>query len=218
MPGGSLGNPIAQTGAGGGLYGSQSTIPVLYETASVTLGSYGTLDWLRKLQIFSAEFWAEEGSNAAVTARSSAAALGAVVGFAVIAISTPMNGWGSSCRYGELYDPCKSTTIFNEEAAKEGATEGADDSGSERERGLPPEGIVPPVAEPGKLTVGPASRPAERKEGGKSLWDANGGEWRYYPEDKWHNPHWDYNPHDQPKGAPWQNVPIGDLPPRKLKP
>ncbi len=70
----------------------------------------------------------------------------------------------------------------------------------------------PPVE--GDTKPGPASRPSERDKGGKSLWDDNGGEWRYSPEDKWHNPHWDYNPHDKPN-SPWQNVPIGTLPPRK---
>jgi hypothetical protein len=88
------------------------------------------------------------------------------------------------------------------------------DEGEERVRGLPPEGVAPPVAEPDKLEAGPASRPSEQQKGGQSLWDADGGEWRYAPEDKWHNPHWDYNPHDAPK-SPWENVPIGNLPPRK---
>jgi hypothetical protein len=40
-------------------------------------------------------------------------------------------------------------------------------------RGLPPEGIRPPV--PGKLTPGPASRPSEQAKGGQSLWDGTGG-------------------------------------------
>ncbi len=34
------------------------------------------------------------------------------------------------------------------------------------------------------------------------------------PEDKYHNPHWDYNPWRHPSD-PWQNVPIPPLPPRK---
>lgn len=77
--------------------------------------------------------------------------------------------------------------------------------------GLPPEGLRPPVD--GKLTTGPASRPSEQAEGGMSLWDEKGGEWRYDPgTDKWHNPHWDYNPHDR-KFARWQNIQIGKLPP-----
>lgn len=82
-----------------------------------------------------------------------------------------------------------------------------------RVRGLPPEGLRPPVA--GTLTPGPASRPSEQRVGGQSLWDEKGGEWRYFPGDKYHNPHWDYNPHNMPKGAPWQNVPINNLPPVK---
>lgn len=79
-------------------------------------------------------------------------------------------------------------------------------------RGLPPEGVHPPV--PGNVTPGPASRPSEQRRGGQSLWDEKGGEWRYFPGDKWHNPHWDYNAHDLPRGSEWRNVPIDNLPPR----
>ena len=82
-------------------------------------------------------------------------------------------------------------------------------------RGLPPEGVEPPVA--GDLTPGPASRPSEAGKGGQSLWDETGGEWRYFPGDKYHNPHWDFNPHNAPN-SPWGNVPIGDLPPVKESP
>jgi hypothetical protein len=78
-------------------------------------------------------------------------------------------------------------------------------------RGLPPEGLHPPVS--GPLTPGPASRPSEQSAGGQSLWDEHGGEWRYFPGDKWHNPHWDYNPHSNPN-SPWDNIPINGLPPR----
>lgn len=76
-------------------------------------------------------------------------------------------------------------------------------------RGLPPEGIRPPVS--GDLTPGPASRPSEVDKGGQSLWDGRGGEWRYFPGDRRHNPHWDYNPHDVPNSR-WQNIQIGGLP------
>lgn len=82
-------------------------------------------------------------------------------------------------------------------------------------RGLPPKGVHPPV--PGDLTPGPASRPSEAGKGGQSLWDENGGEWRFFPGDKWHNPHWDYNPHNAPN-SPWDNVPIGGLPHLKDNP
>lgn len=78
-------------------------------------------------------------------------------------------------------------------------------------RGLPPEGVRPPIE--GPLTPGPASRPSEAGKGGQSLWDKDGGEWRYFPGDKWHNPHWDYNGHGNPK-SPWDNIPINGLPPR----
>lgn len=82
-------------------------------------------------------------------------------------------------------------------------------------RGLPPEGVSPPVA--GDLTQGAASRPSEAGKGGQSLWDDSGGEWRYFPGDRHHNPHWDFNPHNVPN-SPWDNVPIGDLPPVKDNP
>ena len=32
-----------------------------------------------------------------------------------------------------------------------------------------------------KMCEGPASRPSEVAQGGRSLWDESGGEWRYYP-------------------------------------
>jgi RHS repeat-associated protein len=83
-----------------------------------------------------------------------------------------------------------------------------------RTRGLPPSGVNPPGYNPNKWKTGPASRPSERNNGGQSNWDPNGGEWRYSPSDNWHNPHWDYNPHNSPN-SPWQNIPIGGLPPRK---
>jgi RHS repeat-associated protein len=79
------------------------------------------------------------------------------------------------------------------------------------DRGLPPDGVHPPEKGPDDVTVGPASRPSEAGKGGKSLWDKDGGEWRWFPGDKYHNPHWDYNPHDTPN-SPWQNIPAGNLP------
>jgi RHS repeat-associated protein len=94
------------------------------------------------------------------------------------------------------------------------SSESAEEQSSVPERGLPPAGIKPPIPEADQCKPGPASRPSEREKGGKSLWDPNGGEWRYFPGDKWHNPHWDYNPHSIPS-SPWQNIPIGGLPPVK---
>jgi len=76
--------------------------------------------------------------------------------------------------------------------------------------GLPPEGLLPPVENADQCTIGPATR----ARAGQSLWDPNGGEWRYDPGDDWHNPHWDYNPWTHPY-SPWQNVPIKGLPPVK---
>jgi hypothetical protein len=89
--------------------------------------------------------------------------------------------------------------------------EGGDPPPQPPVRGLPPEGVHPPVD--GPLTAGPASRHSEAGTGGQSLWDKDGGEWRYFPGDKWHNPHWDYNGHDNPN-SPWGNIPINGLPPR----
>lgn len=93
--------------------------------------------------------------------------------------------------------------------------------------GLPPEGLRPPVG--GPVTEGPASRPSARDRGGRSLYDQDGGEWRYYPGDEWrHNPHWDYKPSPGP-GSKWENIGIDgnpylhnpvvtDLPPWLLAP
>jgi RHS repeat-associated protein len=78
-----------------------------------------------------------------------------------------------------------------------------------RNQGLPPDGVTPPVDNPQDYTPGPATR-----GNGQSLWGPKGDEWRYFPGDNWHNPHWDYNPWDS-WSSPWQNVPIGDLPPVK---
>jgi len=76
-------------------------------------------------------------------------------------------------------------------------------------RGLPPEGVHPPVD--GPLTVGPASRPSERAEGGLSLWDQHGGEWRYDSRCNTHHyPHWDYKPLG--KFGKWENIGINGLP------
>lgn len=77
--------------------------------------------------------------------------------------------------------------------------------------GIPPEGVRPPVE--GPLTEGPASKPSRAAKGGRSLYDQDGGEWRYYPGDEWrHNPHWDYKPRPG-SGSPWENIPIDGLPP-----
>lgn len=54
------------------------------------------------------------------------------------------------------------------------------------------------------MTEGPPSRPSEQEKGGKSLWDDTGGEWRYFPGDKWYNPHWDY------QSAPWSELGVAE--------
>jgi hypothetical protein len=40
-------------------------------------------------------------------------------------------------------------------------------------------------------------RSATRNKVGNDWWDPEGGEWRYHPADKYHDPHWDYNPWTQ---------------------
>lgn len=65
----------------------------------------------------------------------------------------------------------------------------------------------------GKLKEGAPSRNKPRSRGEKSLYDEKGGEWRYSPGDKYHNPHWDYKPAG--KSQQWQNVPIDGKPPVK---
>lgn len=87
-------------------------------------------------------------------------------------------------------------------------------NGAAQPRGLPPEGVRPPIPAADQCKPGPASRPSERDKGGQSLWDPNGGEWRWFPGDKWHNPHWDHNAHDG-QNSPWVNIPHGGLPPVK---
>ncbi|KQY28298.1 hypothetical protein ASD21_15955 [Caulobacter sp. Root1455] len=77
-------------------------------------------------------------------------------------------------------------------------------------RGLPPRGVQPPTK--GPFRVGPASRPSEVQKGGRSLYDPDGGEWRWDPgTSKYHNPHWDYKPPGNPN-AGWQNIPWGNMP------
>jgi len=77
--------------------------------------------------------------------------------------------------------------------------------------GLPPDGVLPPVTNPQKCVIG---FPSRRGSSGLSLYDENGGEWRYFGGDDYHNPHWDYNSWTN-WNSPWQNVPIGNLPPVK---
>jgi len=101
---------------------------------------------------------------------------------------------------------------YNQSESVAGEAEEPSTPEATRPRGLPPEGVSPPTDKP--LTPGTASRPSEAEQGGQSLFDPEGREWRYYPEDRWHNPHWDTNPHDRPN-AGWENVPIGDLPVHK---
>ncbi|MBL0319871.1 MAG: hypothetical protein IPP74_11370 [Alphaproteobacteria bacterium] len=70
---------------------------------------------------------------------------------------------------------------------------------------------IPPIS--GEFIEGDPSRAKPLSRGEKSLYDQNGGEWRCFPGDKYHNPHWDYKPSGLNQA--WQNVPIGNLPTRK---
>jgi hypothetical protein len=82
------------------------------------------------------------------------------------------------------------------------------------QRGRAPDGINPPVD--GPLTPGEPSKSKERRRGAEHLWDDQGGEWRYHPEDSSHNPHWDYKPPAPPgKTSGWEQIPINGLPPLK---
>jgi len=87
-------------------------------------------------------------------------------------------------------------------------TQNEADQGSDRVRGLPPPGVMPPNYDPETWRNGPASRPSEVARGGQSLYDPEGGEWRYFPEDEYHHPHWDYNPNTGGNPHPWENVPL----------
>jgi hypothetical protein len=77
--------------------------------------------------------------------------------------------------------------------------------GGTHRRALPPPDIVPPVRNPGRLTPGVTSRTKEAWFGGNSLWDEDGGEWRYIPSDRWGRSYWDYNGHAGPN-SPWQKI------------
>jgi hypothetical protein len=70
-------------------------------------------------------------------------------------------------------------------------------------RGLPPRTVEPPTS--GPFVRGPASRPSEAQRGGQSLYDPKGGEWRWHFGDRFHRPHWDYNPKTSPNSE-WQNI------------
>jgi hypothetical protein len=70
---------------------------------------------------------------------------------------------------------------------------------------------VPPVRNPAALKPGPGSRMSAP---GSSLWDQQGGEWRYQPGDSFHYPHWDYNEHTAPD-APWRRIPVNGPSPWK---
>jgi hypothetical protein len=48
-------------------------------------------------------------------------------------------------------------------------------------------------------------RSATRANVGKDSWDPEGGEWRYHPADKYHDPHWDHNPWTN-WNKPWQHL------------
>lgn len=74
-----------------------------------------------------------------------------------------------------------------------------------------PSPAVPPVRNPATLKPGPGSR---KSAPGTSLWDQQGGEWRYQPGDSFHHPHWDYNEHTTPE-TPWRSIPVNGPSPWK---
>jgi RHS repeat-associated protein len=90
-------------------------------------------------------------------------------------------------------------------------------SGSENQEkesqkaGKPPSGIPsPPEHGPGWDWT-----PTRDRKGKGYFKDPKGGKWRYHPEDKRHNPHWDHIP---PEGKKQRRVPIGNMPPLKPRP
>jgi hypothetical protein len=72
-------------------------------------------------------------------------------------------------------------------------------------------GPVPPVRNPARLKPGTGSRPSAS---GASLWDEQGGEWRYHPDDAFHYAHWDYNDHAA-SDTPWRSIPVKNASPWK---
>jgi len=66
----------------------------------------------------------------------------------------------------------------------------------------------PPVK--GPFITGTPSRSRPTKRGEKSLFDAEGGEWRPKPEDDRHHFHWDYKPPQ--KNSKWLNLEVNDIP------
>jgi hypothetical protein len=82
-------------------------------------------------------------------------------------------------------------------------------------RGLPPDGIRPPV--PGKLTPGPASRPSEQAKAARVFGTTPAASGATFLATNTTIRHWDFNPHNTPN-APWENVPIDNLPPVKVQP
>ncbi|MES2984586.1 MAG: phage minor head protein [Pseudomonadota bacterium] len=62
----------------------------------------------------------------------------------------------------------------------------------------------------GRFKEADPSRSKPRARGEKSLYDKDGGEWRYAPEDKYHNAHWDYKPAGEKQA--WQNIKIDNKP------
>ena len=87
-------------------------------------------------------------------------------------------------------------------------------AGKRVSNGLPPEGLLPPGFGSDGVKIGPASKASKYENGGRSIWDNKGGEWRYAPEDNFHNEHWDYNPWTS-WNTPWKNVPMNNKPPVK---
>lgn len=136
--------------------------------------------------------------------------VGVAVGVPSVAAGATMVAHGSTLAGSSINNTIKKESKNNTSGSSKNKS-------STPSRGLAPDGVKPPVPDPDNLKIKPASRPSEAGKGGKSYWDSKGGEWRYFPGDNYHNPHWDYNPQQSGKidglpGNQWRNIQIGDKP------
>jgi hypothetical protein len=54
-------------------------------------------------------------------------------------------------------------------------------------------------------------REASRNLAEEHWWDPQGGEWRFHGADKWHEPHWDFNPWTD-WNSPWEHIDVESEP------
>ncbi len=70
--------------------------------------------------------------------------------------------------------------------------------------GVNPIAPVPPGFNPNSWTIAKPSRSSNPYD---SYFDPQGGEFRWHPQDAWHDEsHWDYKP-SEPWNAPWETIP-----------